>query len=69
MGDYGVMGCIIQSRMRSTRLPGKVMRKIDGEKSIINYFIEQLKTCKSLDDIVVATTNLKEDDVIEFFYV
>ena len=55
MGDYGVMGCIIQSRMGSTRLPGKVMRKINGEKSIINYFIEQLKPCKSLDDIVVAT--------------
>ena len=63
------MGCIIQSRMGSTRLPGKVMKKIDGEKSIINYLIEQLKFCKSLDDIVVATTNLKEDDVIEFFYV
>ena len=63
------MGCIIQSRMGSTHLPTKVMRKIDGEKSIINYFIEQLKTCKSLDDIVVVTTNLKEDDVIEFFYV
>ena len=64
-----MMGCIIQSRMGSTHLPTKVMRKIDGEKSIINYFIEQLKPCKSLNDIIVATTNLKEDDVIEFFYV
>lgn len=63
------MGCIIKSRMGSARLPGIVMRKIDGEKSIINYFIEQLKPCKPLDDIVVVTTNLKEDDVIEFFYV
>jgi len=60
-----MIGCIIQARMGSTRLPGKVMKKIDGEKSIINYLIEQLKFCKSLDDIVVATTNLKEDDVIE----
>ena len=55
--------------MGSTRLPGKVMRKIDDEKSLINYFIEQLNPCKYLNDIVVTTTNLKEDDVIEFFYV
>ena len=60
-----MIGCIIQARMGSARLPGKVMKKIDGEKPTISYLIEQLEFCKSFDDVVVATTNLKEDDVIE----
>ncbi len=50
--------------MGSNRLPGKVMMKVDGKNPIIYYVITQLENCKNLDKIIVATTNLKEDDVI-----
>tara|TARA_B110000438_G_scaffold256457_1_gene263939 strand:- start:9603 stop:10367 length:765 start_codon:yes stop_codon:yes gene_type:complete len=60
-----VIGCIIQARMGSTRLPGKVMKIIDGKNPSLQYTIDQLKTCKTLDKIIVATTNLSEDDVVE----
>ena len=60
-----MIGCIIQARMGSTRLPGKVMKVIDGKNPSLQYTINQLKSCKLLDKIIVATTNLPEDDVIE----
>ncbi len=56
--------CIIQARMGSTRLPGKVMKKIDEENTVLDYVISQLKSSKKIEKIVVATTNLKNDDVI-----
>ena len=59
-----MIGCIIQARMGSTRLPGKVMKIIDGKIPSISYTINQLKSCKSLDKIIVATTDLPEDDEI-----
>jgi spore coat polysaccharide biosynthesis protein SpsF len=59
-----VIGCIIQARMGSTRLPGKVMKKIDGKNPSLFYTINQLKSCKSLDKIIVATTDLPEDNEI-----
>jgi spore coat polysaccharide biosynthesis protein SpsF len=62
-----MIGCIIQARMGSKRLPGKVMLKIDKKNPVIHYTLEQIKHCKYLDDIAVATTNLKEDDVIAEF--
>ena len=58
-----MIGCIIQARMGSSRLPGKVMLNIDKKNPVIYYVIEQLKHCKNLEDIVVATTRLKKDDV------
>jgi spore coat polysaccharide biosynthesis protein SpsF (cytidylyltransferase family) len=54
---------IIQTRMGSTRLPGKIMKKILG-KEIILHDIDRIKKIKSLDKIVIATTTKKEDDVI-----
>jgi spore coat polysaccharide biosynthesis protein SpsF len=60
-----MIGCIIQARMGSIRLPGKVMKVIDGKNPSLQYTINQLKSCKLLDKIIVATTNLPEDDVIE----
>lgn len=54
---------IIQARMGSTRLPGKVMKKILG-KEVILHDIDRVKQIKNLDKIVIATTTKKDDDVI-----
>tara|TARA_B110000438_G_scaffold273678_1_gene293260 strand:+ start:6204 stop:6974 length:771 start_codon:yes stop_codon:yes gene_type:complete len=54
---------IVQARMGSSRLPGKVMYKLN-EKTILETIVLMLKDSKFLDKIIVATTNLKEDDVI-----
>lgn len=54
---------IIQARMGSTRLPGKVMMKLK-DKTALAHDIERIKQSKSMDDIVIATTVNKEDDEI-----
>jgi spore coat polysaccharide biosynthesis protein SpsF len=51
--------------MGSTRLPGKVMKKIDEENPVLYYVLKQLQSSTLLEKIVVATTILDEDDVIE----
>ena len=60
-----MIGCIVQARMGSSRLPGKAMMKIDGKNRVIDCVIKQLKHCNLLDEIVIATTILKEDNFIE----
>ena len=62
-----MIGCIIQARMGSSRLPGKVMEKLDQDNTVLSYVNRQLKHSKFLDDIVVATTSLKRDEVIVDF--
>jgi len=54
---------IIQARMGSTRLPGKVLQKI-GDKTIIEHVIDR---CKQLTDkVVVALSNAGKDfEVVE----
>lgn len=53
--------------MGSTRLPGKVLMKLDKQNTVLDYVIQQLKHCKNIEKIIIATTSLKEDDVIETF--
>lgn len=55
---------IIQARMGSTRLPGKAMMKINNEP-LLFYVIKQVKACKKISKIIIATTNLPEDNIIE----
>lgn len=55
---------IVQARTGSTRLPDKVMFNIEG-KPILQHILDFLKHCKLVDQIVVATTILTEDDKIE----
>ena len=50
--------------MGSTRYPGKVMEKLRGEKKVLDYVINQLKFSKSIENVIIATTTLKQDDVI-----
>lgn len=56
--------CIIQARMGSTRLPGKVMMKVDKTNTILSHVINQLKNSKKIDRLIIATTDLQEDDII-----
>ena len=57
---------IIQARMGSTRLPGKILKKVEG-KPLLAIQLERLQASKELDQIVIATTNEKQDDVIAQF--
>jgi spore coat polysaccharide biosynthesis protein SpsF len=54
---------IIQARMGSTRLPGKVLMDIAG-KPMLWHVIERVKGCKKVDSIVVATTTDESDSKI-----
>ncbi|MBD1872963.1 glycosyltransferase family protein [Nodosilinea sp. FACHB-131] len=54
---------IVQARMTSTRLPGKVLKPVLG-KPLLTYQIERLKRVKAADSIVIATTENSADDPI-----
>jgi len=54
---------IIQARMGSTRLPGKVMKEILG-KPVILWDLDRISPSKLIDEIVVAIPYGKENDVI-----
>lgn len=56
----------IQARMGSTRLPGKVLKKVLG-KPLLEFLIERLHDAKKIDDIVILTTNEPVDDSIVSF--
>ena len=53
--------------MGSTRLPGKVLMKLDKKHTVLDYLINQLKHSKLLGKIIIATTNLEEDNAIVNF--
>jgi spore coat polysaccharide biosynthesis protein SpsF len=55
---------ILQARMNSSRLPGKVMKPVLG-RPMIERQIERLLRCKRIDQLIVATSSLPEDDVLE----
>jgi len=57
---------IIQARMGSTRLPGKVLMNIIG-KPMLWHIWNRLTHCKRLNEIIIATSTDKSDDLIEKF--
>jgi spore coat polysaccharide biosynthesis protein SpsF len=56
---------VIQARMGSSRLPGKVMKKVKG-RYILDYVIERAKSSRCNDVIVCTTYNKKDDMIVEF---
>lgn len=54
---------IVQARMGSSRLPGKVLMDIEGQ-TMLARVIHRLRRASSLDEIVVATTLQKADETI-----
>lgn len=55
------IGCIIEARMTSSRLPGKVLFDIMGMPSVLRQ-IERIKRSRFIDTIIVATTVNQADD-------
>lgn len=55
---------IIQARMRSTRLPGKILADICG-RPMLWHVIDRLKYSRLIGKILVATTRTREDDIVE----
>ena len=53
----------IQVRMNSERLPGKVLREINGVP-LLGYLIERLKMSKYIDEIIVAMPDTLENKPI-----
>jgi spore coat polysaccharide biosynthesis protein SpsF len=54
---------ILQARMGSSRLPGKVMKIVNG-KPIIEWQIRRILEAKEVNQVVVATTNSSSDDIL-----
>lgn len=51
---------IVQARMNSTRLPGKVLKVVCG-KTLLEHLINRLKNVKNADQLVIATTKNDTD--------
>ncbi|MBZ0104044.1 MAG: glycosyltransferase family protein [Sulfuricella denitrificans] len=54
---------IVQARMTSTRLPGKILKPVLG-KPLLEYQLERIRRSELANDIVIATTTNKTDQPI-----
>lgn len=54
---------VIQARMGSSRLPGKVLIQVQG-RSLLEHLVVRLRLCAALDAICVATTGDPSDDAV-----
>lgn len=57
------VAAIIQARMNSTRLPGKVLMPLAG-RPVLQHVVERSRAARLVDAVVVATTNNPADDAI-----
>ena len=62
-----MIGCIIQARVGSKRLPKKILKNLDKKYNVLEYVINQLKYSKKIDKIIIATTLSRQDEVIVDF--
>jgi glutamate-1-semialdehyde 2,1-aminomutase len=54
---------IVQARMGSSRLPGKVMKTVAGHR-VIDLLLHRLAQAKLVDEVLLATTEKPEDDIL-----
>lgn len=57
---------IVQARMGSSRLPGKVLMDVAG-RPLIAHLLTRVSMARSIDEIMIATSTLAADDAIAAF--
>lgn len=59
-----MISAIIQARTSSTRLPNKILKKINN-KFVLDYVINRVSYSSTINNIILATTTSKNDDVLK----
>src|SRR5690348_13861501 len=59
------VAAIVQARLGSTRLPAKVLLDLGGATAL-QRCLERVARFSGVDEVIVATTTLPEDDLIEY---
>jgi spore coat polysaccharide biosynthesis protein SpsF len=57
---------IVQGRMASSRLPGKILADLNGQP-VLAWVVRRAQRAAGIDQVVVATSVSAEDDVVEAF--
>jgi spore coat polysaccharide biosynthesis protein SpsF len=57
------VNAVIQARLSSTRLPGKVLRRLGG-RSVLSWVIRAARATHNLDAVILATSDAPEDDAV-----
>jgi spore coat polysaccharide biosynthesis protein SpsF (cytidylyltransferase family) len=60
----GKVVAIIQARMGSTRLPGKIMKDVAG-RPLLAQVIRRARAARTLDRVAVATSDAPPDNIVE----
>ncbi|MGE7110271.1 cytidylyltransferase domain-containing protein [Lysinibacillus sp. NPDC047702] len=55
---------IIQARMGSSRLPGKILKPL-GDVDVLTYDVKRCRAIHGVSEVIVATSDLPQDDTIE----
>jgi len=55
---------IIQARMGSTRLPGKVLLEVLPARTMLDVTIERVRACKRINEVIIAVPDSRDNDVI-----
>lgn len=55
---------IIQARMGSSRLPGKILKPL-GDSVVLDYVVSRCNQVENVDEVIVATSILSQDDAVE----
>lgn len=61
------VGLVILARLSSQRLPGKALLPIRGEERVLEHILRRLQGIAKRDKIILATSDLPEDDALEAF--
>jgi len=54
---------IIQARMGSSRLPGKIMKKIE-DKTVLDHVIDRVSKATKIRHVIICTSTMEQDNIV-----